>query len=160
MTAPEVQIKSLPAYRLQSVRGTMPASSSVPGRFDTVMQNLAAHPHPDKFRECVAVYYNMPGRDWDIEIGFTVPEDYDEQYDMPNGEKMAISILPAVPDAACLIHKGEYSKLHEAYGHIMQWMDANGYQPAGPCREVYLNSPDETPPAELLTEIQFPVFKR
>lgn len=37
------------------------------------------------------------------------------------------------------------------------WIAGHGHPPAGPPRERYLNDPDEVPPDELLTEVQWPV---
>jgi effector-binding domain-containing protein len=42
----------------------------------------------------------------------------------------------------------------------MAWIEASGYQVAGPNRELYLTSPNETKdPAKYVTEVQFPVVK-
>ncbi len=64
--------------------------------------------------------------------------------------------VPAV-HAACVLHKGPYDKVGEAYGALQTWMTANGKTPSGPPREIYLNDPGQVPPAELLTEIAWPV---
>ncbi len=95
MTAP-VEIKPLPSYRIQSVRGTIPADASIPARFDEVMANLKGHPDIGGFGACIAVYYNMPGQDWDIEIGFEVPQGYGSAFAMPNGESMAVHELARI----------------------------------------------------------------
>jgi effector-binding domain-containing protein len=39
----------------------------------------------------------------------------------------------------------------------MQWMAEQGYEGTGVSYELYLNDPTETPPAELQTQIIFPV---
>ena len=59
--------------------------------------------------------------------------------------------------AACVLHKGPYDKLGDAYGVLQTWLKANAKTPAGPPRETYLNEPDKVRPGELLTEIAFPI---
>ncbi len=54
------------------------------------------------------------------------------------------------------VHRGPYSRLGDAYGALQGWMVANGKKPGGPCREVYLADPENLPPDELLTEIDWP----
>ncbi|MBN2446689.1 MAG: GyrI-like domain-containing protein, partial [Phycisphaerae bacterium] len=60
---------------------------------------------------------------------------------------------------AITTHKGPYECLSETYAALMgQWMPANGQEPGcGPCLEVYLNSPQNTPPEQLLTDVHVPL---
>ena len=44
--------------------------------------------------------------------------------------------------------------------NIQFWIEANGYQVAGPSREIYFTDPSTgVPPSEYVTEVQFPVEK-
>jgi effector-binding domain-containing protein len=63
--------------------------------------------------------------------------------------------LEEVPGGAvaCTMHTGPYDGIGEAYAALQTWMAANGRQPGGPAREVYLNEPGAVPDGELLTEI-------
>lgn len=62
-------------------------------------------------------------------------------------------------DYAVLLHTGPYAELKAAY----QWLYGEGLQQAGrtpaaaPPFELYLNTPLDTAPADLLTEIHVPV---
>jgi effector-binding domain-containing protein len=59
-----------------------------------------------------------------------------------------------------MIHRGPYEKIHEAYQAMMARCEKNGYELAGPDREVYLISPGDTEdPNEYVTELQQPVMK-
>ena len=60
---------------------------------------------------------------------------------------------------ATFIHKGPYSNLQKTYDAIYkQWMVESGTQFRDlPCFEKYLNSPEDTKPEHLLTEIYIPV---
>jgi effector-binding domain-containing protein len=58
-----------------------------------------------------------------------------------------------------LIYKGPYEGVGIAYNTLLGWVEANGYQMAGPNREVYLNEPGKVSPDEYITEIQIPIEK-
>ena len=60
---------------------------------------------------------------------------------------------------AVLTHKGAYAELSAAYDWLFgAWLPQSGEQPAnGPCVEKYLNSPRDTAPKDLLTEIWLPL---
>lgn len=51
------------------------------------------------------------------------------------------------------IHKGEYQKLEATYNLFYAWLEANGKKQNGLSRETYLNSPCDTAPENLLTEL-------
>jgi AraC family transcriptional regulator len=60
---------------------------------------------------------------------------------------------------AVLRHKGPYADMRAAYDWLFgQWLPSSGREPAdAPVFEEYLNSPRDTAPAELLTEICLPL---
>lgn len=51
------------------------------------------------------------------------------------------------------IHRGPYDKLRDTYGEIEAHFKAEGIPMAPLAWEVYLNDPDSTPEADLITEI-------
>ena len=59
------------------------------------------------------------------------------------------------------LHQGAYEKAGETILKMMEWMEANGYSPAGPILERYQDmNPDELKPEELKTEIWIPCQKK
>ncbi len=60
---------------------------------------------------------------------------------------------------AVTTHHGPYDKLAETYAKLYgQWIPRNGRTPrSAPCFEIYLNDPESTEPAELLTDIHVPL---
>jgi len=86
----------------------------------------------------------------DIEVAVPVAgevagTDEIKRYELPGG-KMAKTV-----------HRGPYQDCGPTYESLFKWLEENGKQLTGPIREVYLNDPQEVPPAELLTEIYAPV---
>ena len=95
-------------------------------------------------------YYNMDMEDLDMEIGFPFEQ-------KPKGkDNVLASEIPGGRAAACL-HVGPYDQLGAAYEALHKWMQANGHVPTGVAYEFYLNDPQATPPAELQTQLVFPL---
>jgi effector-binding domain-containing protein len=64
-----------------------------------------------------------------------------------------------VPGGLCAgtVRKGPYRGMPRAYAAISRYVAENGLETFPPVREVYMNDPAGTDPAELLTEVLFPV---
>ncbi|WP_282078649.1 AraC family transcriptional regulator [Epibacterium ulvae] len=60
---------------------------------------------------------------------------------------------------AVLTYQGPYSGISAAYNSLFgNWLPVSGEEPAdAPCYELYLNSPRDVSPEELLTEIHLPL---
>lgn len=59
---------------------------------------------------------------------------------------------------ACAVHEGHYSTLGDTYRAIMSWIESEGKQMAPRVSyEVYLNTPMDTKPEDLRTEVRVPV---
>ena len=85
-----------------------------------------------------------------VPLGTKMPEDIRVQFDDLPGDLMV-----------SLVRSGPWDDLRPAYQAIMEWVEANGYQIAGPNREIHLVGPrDGVPPEEFQMEIQFPIQKR
>ena len=107
------------------------------------------------------VYHNIPGKvpeqdlTWELcvpIVGICDPSGPDER-------GLGFRFLEET-EVASIIHKGPFSTIEETYNTIIAWIADNGYQISGTCEEVYLTEPGNMPPAEILTEIRFPVIKK
>jgi effector-binding domain-containing protein len=116
------------------------------GAIAQYLQELGEQPAGPPF----AVYYNEDMQDLDVGIGFPVARELPGRGPIQAGE------LPAGKVATCL-YVGPYSGIGSAYTALSRWIEENNYQPTGVAYEVYLSDPDETPPAELQTQIVFPL---
>lgn len=107
-------------------------------------------------RGMVGIYYDDPS---------TVPE-----AELRSHAAVELADDLAVPDpleevvieggeSAILVMKGAYTGLQQAYEWLYgQWLPQSGRVPADqPSYEVYLNSPMDTAPADLLTQIYVPL---
>ena len=58
---------------------------------------------------------------------------------------------------ATTLHRGPHARIAPAYHSLASWIADNGHEIAGPPREIYLNDPRLVAPADLLTQIEFPI---
>lgn len=73
-------------------------------------------------------------------------------------------VIDTVKAGTCAVytHKGPYDGIRDAYGRLFgQWFPQSGEVPdGGPCLEIYLNSPFDTAPGDLLTELCIPLRRQ
>jgi effector-binding domain-containing protein len=95
-------------------------------------------------------YHNDDMQDLDLEIGFPVMEPIEGQ------DEIVPSSIPA-GEFASTMHIGPYHEIEQAYTRLSAWIEAQSFQPAGQCYEIYLNDPADTPQDALQTLILFPL---
>ena len=95
-------------------------------------------------------YYNMNMQDLDIEIGFPFAQELAGQGNIQAGA------IPGGKAVTC-VHIGPYDQVGGAYEALQKWVGANSDIPTGVAYEFYLNDPQTTPPAELQTQVVFPL---
>ncbi|MFG1798404.1 DUF302 domain-containing protein [Nocardia sp. NPDC049149] len=55
-------------------------------------------------------------------------------------------------------HRGDYTRIGDAYRALEEWIRASKFRPVGPLTEVYLIAPEEAVhPRDLVTEVRIPV---
>jgi DNA-binding transcriptional MerR regulator/effector-binding domain-containing protein len=94
----------------------------------------------------------------DLEIGFSLTRASNANVRIAGSHVLTASELPAVDTMATIVRPGTNAASHSAFGTIGMWIEANGFEVAGPCREVFLEPVIGPPGFEAaLVEIQFPV---
>jgi DNA-binding transcriptional MerR regulator len=82
---------------------------------------------------------------------------YIAESDPRPGDGYDIVNLPAVPNAATVLHRGDMSGIGDSWSTLVDQLVADGYRMAGPSREVYLEAEGHIPGPDWVTEIQVPV---
>lgn len=141
--------------KIASVRGTVPTYHDISVLVEKLMPVFMNHP-ASITGPFIAIYHDMEYKEKDVDIEAAIPISGDP--DLP--EPIRVRDLPGEDTVATTIHRGPYDKIGEGYQALMAWCEANGYELAGPDREVYLTSPNDTRnPEEYVTELQQPVRK-
>ena len=150
-----VIIRNDPARRLACVahKGTYPEIGRAFEKLGTIVAARGLYP---RMGHMVGVYYDSPAdtkpADLRSHAGFEAPADL--AIDAPLQEVS----LPAGRHAV-LTFKGPYAGLPAAYDQLMGiWLPKSGESYANsPMFEVYLNTPMDSAPEDLLTEICLPL---
>jgi len=156
MSQNDVVLKQLDAQHVLSIRAIIPAYHEVGNLFAKLC--TAVETIGGKFNEPgISIYYDQEYKEKDVDVEVAVP--------VPAGTKAPVGFevkdLPAVNKAACIVHTGSYENFNVSYGALMKWVADNGYEIAGPNREVYLRPDDQcADPSQCVTEIQLPVLKK
>jgi effector-binding domain-containing protein len=158
MTSTEPVIKNIPEMRVISKRGRGPVPELIVGMVQDILGqinspsnrrgnvNIAGYP--------MTIYHDLAEEidagDVDIEIAFPVTGRITVD---PGFE---VKTIPG-HRVISIFHTGPYSECEGAYARAMDFIGKNKLPVAGPFREIYMNSPEDVPESQLLTEIQVPI---
>ena len=105
---------------------------------------------------CGVTYLDGEYKEKDVEVlaWKTVKGSY------PDTAHVKFRTLPEATVASCT-YQGGYERIVEVYAAVVAWIEANGYEYAGPMFNIYHVSPHETHnPEEFVTEICYPVRQK
>jgi len=157
----DVVVKSAPRRPYLSMRRTYPRIDEVVAVLRDISQVAAAR-IPESVRDALIVvaHSDFDDEDLDLEIGFGLRQETAKPLTLPGRIEMTVHELPAVECLATLVRSGPLHQSHLAFGALGIWMEANGFQIAGPSRELFLQPPFQRPDLEdVVMEIQFPVTR-
>lgn len=161
MPEQEVTIKSLPALRLAKL--TAEAESFDPSSISPVIQPLYERLYASL--EAAGITPTGPGVAWyealdggraRVHAGAQVPASVRDDGPGNSGE-FDVVVLPAVEQAATLIHHGVMYNVMPSVQALARWIDANGYTSTGINRKLYLDYGMSDDPSQWVTELQEPV---
>ena len=94
----------------------------------------------------------------DLEIGFSLTRPSNAAFRISGDLVLRAGELPAVETMATIVRQGANAESHAPFTAIGTWIEANAYEIAGPCREVFLEPvAGAAALGGALLEIQFPV---
>jgi effector-binding domain-containing protein len=150
----DVVLKLVPKQWIASVRETIPAYNTVGSLYGKVSAGLGPAMAGCQFG--VALWHDPDFKESDVdaEAGFYLKQEVHAD------DGVRVYELPETT-VASVIHNGAYRRLSEAYDSLLRWVAENGYQVAGPIRELYLkiSMPVRQDDESYVTEIQVPVSR-
>jgi effector-binding domain-containing protein len=152
----DVVLKSVLSTPFLSLRSSFDSMDEVVPMVRAIAEEGAKQIRPGVRDKLIVVARNdLEDEKLDLEIGFSLTR--------PSNATVRISgsrVLQAgaVPEMATIVRPGTNTQSHTSFGAIGTWIEANSYEIAGPCREVFLEPVTDPPGFEgALVEIQFPV---
>ncbi len=151
----DVRFVELPTRRL----ATIPHKGSylnIGRAFSALGGTLAARGWNSPATQMLALFYDAPDSVTEAELRSCAAVIVAEDYPM---ESPLVEIRMPALRAAVLRHKGPYAELRSSYDWFYgQWLPGSGEEPADqPPFEHYLNTPMDTAPPDLLTDIHMPI---
>ena len=151
-------IKELPKCIVASMRTVIPDYNALfhlaPEVMGPEMQRLGCKCAVPEY--CFNIYHQDEYKETDIDVEICeAVEEAKEDSDI-----LKFKMLPKIDTAVCVLHKGPYQKLGEAYSFAFEYMGKNGYKLCGHPRESYIDGIwNKESEEDWLTELQFPVSK-
>ena len=150
-----VTIKSLPSYKVISLRDTIPAYDA-----EGMLWARLAEYIRTKNISCnditYATYHDEGYKEGEVDV--EVVMGVDKLMRDENG--FIFKETEAVEQAASILVPGDYSNISGAYNFLANWIEENGYNMAGNPRQATIKGPwNEENIEDYLSEIQIPVKK-
>ncbi|MGQ0581332.1 MAG: MerR family transcriptional regulator [Reyranella sp.] len=155
----DIVVKSIASMPFLSLHGSFENMDEAARMVHAVAEDGARQIRPALRDRLIVVARNDRDEDrLDLEIGFSLTRPSNTSVRIAGGHMLQANELPAVGTMATVVRPGTNSASHRSFGALGLWIEANRYEVAGPCREVFLESITEPPGFEgALVEIQFPV---
>jgi effector-binding domain-containing protein/DNA-binding transcriptional MerR regulator len=157
MSLNEPLIKDVPPQRIVGKKGTGAYSETICRLMPALCSQIFSDENQRNGLKVtgpfMTLYYDCEYREKDANIECAAPITGRIVLSDPD---MEVRTLPGGKYLS-LIHKGPYSKLHEAWSRIGAYAEEQNCVPCGLHREVYLTDPDVVTEDELLTELQIPI---
>lgn len=161
LTDYDIVLKSVPALSFLSIRSLVAGMDQAVALVGAVAGAMSARV-PAALRQNIVVvaHSDFDDQELDLDIGVTLHRGFNGMVALPDRRKMTLHELPAAEHMVTIVRNGPPDQSHAAFGALGQWMEANGYGIAGPCREVFLEMPSRPEESgKAVMEIQFPVGK-
>jgi DNA-binding transcriptional MerR regulator len=157
----DVVIKSAEPQAFLSVRQTYADLDGAVAMLGNVVRAVSARvPNGARDSPVVVAYSDFDDEALDLEIGFSLKREVTKRIVLPGNITMETTELPAIETLATVVRRGPKYEAHLAFGALGIWMEANGFQIAGPSREIFLQLPtDPSGGEDAVVEVQFPVTK-
>jgi DNA-binding transcriptional MerR regulator len=155
----DVVVKSVAAQPFLSLRRSFDGMDEVVPIVRSVAEEGTRQIRPALRDKLIVVARNdVEDEKLDLEIGFSLTRFSNAAVRLPGGLALTAGELSAVEAMATIVRSGTNPASHSSFAAIGTWIEANKYEIAGPCREVFLE-PVIGPPGfeKALVEIQFPV---
>lgn len=155
----EVQIKTVPAYRIVSLRKTIDTYFTEGILWKSFFDKLSAAQIPlSPTNERFTIYHDSEEyleREIDVELAIVIPKTIE------HAEGLMIRELAAEPEMASILVYGPFENIDGVYHSLAQWLnDHPHYRIHGKSRQLPINGPwNCQSSADYLTELQIPVKK-
>jgi effector-binding domain-containing protein len=157
MTLTEPVIKETPALRVLSKRAKGAYGPTIGRLIGELVQCIYSPDNQRNFVKVVGpimtIYHDHEYKEEDADMEVAIP--ITGRVTLTDAS-MEVRNVP-LQRVLSMIHKGPYETISQAYAKLGEYMAKKGYEYAGAPMELYLSDPQQTPPDEIMTEMQVPI---
>jgi effector-binding domain-containing protein len=153
----QIELKTLPSYRVFVARGTASdyrhVSEPMKRLFTLVEQELRSQ-HLEPAQPCVVVWHG----DYRSEVEFTleVSMGFHGDSSASSSTEVILTELPSL-EVISKVHHGSFERFADAYLALMNWIKREGFVVSGAVREIYIHVDQDE--EKNVSELQIPVCK-
>lgn len=154
MSQYDVILKTVPSMTVVSRQITIPTNDEVPQYLDVAFSEVWQHIHANNGVSTgtnLTIWHQAP----DVYTNEVVEAIVPVKNVLPQTERIKVYQL-AEAQVASAVHHGDFEDFTQLHTAILQWVEANGYDPVGGYREIYIKH-DASDNKDSTTEVQFPV---
>ena len=153
VTSNDVSLKSVAEQRVTSIREKIVKISDIKDIYEKLKSNLKT---VARIRTSypIIIYHDTEFNENNIDVEVAIPVNNVKIPTIGCAKTYSLSELKSV---AFVKHEGNYALTKIAYAKIMLWVENNGFQIAGPHREVQLQENIDFESQEISIEIQIPI---
>lgn len=147
-----MEIRTIEAKKALGIEATV-AADKLPENIGSMYGELAAFMQKKAIPVTEApyvLYKNMDPQALQIVAAFPVSQDVQTE------GRIIMTEIPGGTFVHC-VHKGPYTELEKTYAKVMDYIKEKKVETQEWMYESYINSPEDTAPEELLTELFFPL---
>ncbi len=154
MSQYDVILKIVPAMTVVSRRITIPTNDEVPDYLNPAFMEVWEHVNANKGDvggTQFTIWHQSPDVLTDEVVEAIVPI----KNTLPTTDRIDVYDLEET-QVASAVHHGDFEDFTQLHTAILQWTEANGFEPIGGYREIYIvHNPNDY--SDSTTEVQFPV---
>ncbi len=157
----DVLMKSVPATPVLSINCACDGMNEAARMIRAVAEGGMRRIKPALRDKLIVIARNdVDSEKLDLDIGFSLTRPTNESVRFSGDLVLRPGELPAVDSMATIVRPGTNAESHTSFSILGRWIEANRYEIAGPCREIFLEPITGPPGFEgALVEIQFPIRK-
>jgi DNA-binding transcriptional MerR regulator len=154
MSQYDVILKVIPAMTVVSCRITIPTNDEVPQYLKPAFNEVWKHVNEQK-GDVAGTGFTIWHQSPDVLTNEVVEVIVPVKNTLAETDRIDVYEL-AETQVASAVHHGDFEDFTQLHTAILQWVEANGYEPIGGYREIYMKH-DPNDKGDSTTEVQFPV---
>jgi effector-binding domain-containing protein len=155
----QIELKTLPVYRVFAARGTASDYRHVGepmGQLFKLVENELRSHNLESAQPCVVVWHGDYRSEVEFMLQVAMGFNGNSHSDSDKSDEVKLTELPSL-EVVSTLHYGSFERFGDAYLALTDWMEREGFMVNGATREVYVHV--DLDEEKHVSELQIPVRK-